>query len=465
MEVRSNVGYARDGVTVAPDSPYWNPKTETLDRARLEALHLAKLRRQCEWAAARSPWYQRRFASEGFDPGQLSSLDDLRRIPPLTREEWMASQDAKPPYGEIPVIGGEDAIRVHTTSGTTGRGPLRALDSRKDWAWIAEMWCYGIWGCGIRPIDTAYIAFGYGSFIGFWGLHYAMEKIGVLNVPGGAQSTEARVLQMIDFGATVLAATPTYALRLAQEAEQLGVDLRSSSVSRLILSGEPAGSIPQTKALIEELWNAKAYDTAGMTEIGTIMVFECAHQPGGTHIIEDQVIEEVLDPDTLEPVGFGERGERVVSSFGRGTIPLLRYRTGDLVCRVPASTCSCGRGFDIYEGGILGRVDDMKVIRGTNVYPRAIEAIVREYPDVDEFQTVITHEGIRDEITLRVELKPGSTEHAWAQLSDVLHRRLAHAHEGLNFRLERAAPGGLPRFELKAKRMLDLRESPVAVVK
>ena len=153
-----------------------------------------------------------------------------------------------------------------------------------------------------------------------------------------------------------------------------------------------------------------------MTEIGTIMVFECAHQPGGTHIIEDHVIEEVLDPDTFEPVGFGERGERVVTSFGRGTIPLLRYRTGDLVCRVPASTCTCGRGFDIYEGGILGRVDDMKLIRGTNVYPRAIEAIVREFPEVDEFQTVIFHEGIRDEIKLRVEMKPDWPSESWEQL-------------------------------------------------
>jgi phenylacetate-CoA ligase len=142
-----------------------------------------------------------------------------------------------------------------------------------------------------------------------------------------------------------------------------------------------------------------------MTEIGTIMVFECAHQPGGTHIIEDHVIEEVIDPVTLEPVDYGQRGERVVTSFGRGAIPLLRYRTGDLVCKVPASTCACGRVFDIYEGGILGRVDDMKIIRGTNVYPRAIEAIVREYSEVDEFQTVITREGVRDEITLRVELR------------------------------------------------------------
>jgi len=463
MEVRSNVGYPRRGVTVT-ESPYWNPKTETLDRERLDALQLTKLRRQCEWAAVRSPWYRRRFAEERFEPTQLRSLEDLRRIPPLTRDDWMASQEAKPPYGEIPVAGGEAAIRVHTTSGTTGRGPLRALDSRKDWAWIAEMWCYGIWGCGIRPLDTAYIAFGYGSFIGFWGLHYAMEKVGVLNVPGGAQSTEARVLQIVDFAATVVAATPTYALRLAQEAEQLGVDLRGSTVTRLILSGEPAGSIPQTKALIEELWGAKAFDTAGMTEIGTIMVFECAYQPGGTHIIEDHVIEEVLDPVTLEPVPVGERGERVVTSFGRGTTPLLRYRTGDLVCRVPASTCGCGRGFDIYEGGILGRVDDMKVIRGTNVYPRAIEAIVREFPEVEEFQTVISHEGIRDEVTLRAELKAGASERAWGQLSAALHRRLAHAHEGLNFRIERAAPGELPRFELKAKRMIDLRSAPAAPV-
>ncbi len=444
----------------ATDSPYWNPKTETLARERLAALQLAKLRVQCEWAAARSPWYARSFASAGFEPESLKTLDDLQRIPILTRDEWMNSQAAFPPYGEIPAIDGAGAIRVHTTSGTTGRGPLRALDSRKDWAWIAEMWGYAIWGCGVRPTDTAYIAFGYGSFIGFWGLHYAMEKVGVLNVPGGAQTTEARVRQIVDFGATVVASTPTYALRLAQEAQALGIDLPGSAVSRVILSGEPAGSIPQTKALIQEQWGAQAFDTAGMTEIGTIMVFECSHQPGGTHIIEDHVIEEVLDPASLEPVEYGQRGERVVTSFGRGSIPLLRYRTGDLVCRVPAATCACGRGFDIYEGGILGRVDDMKIIRGTNVYPRAIEAIVREFDGVDEFQTLITREGVRDEITLRVEMKP-DWRADWDPLSEALHGRLADAHEGLNFRVERAGEGELPRFELKAKRTIDLRDAPI----
>jgi phenylacetate-CoA ligase len=446
-------------------SPYWNPKTETLARDQIEALQLAKLRHQMEWAAARSPWYMRALSSARASPDSMGTLADLRRLPVLTREDWMTSQFEHPPYGEIPVIGGEGAIRIHTTSGTTGKGPLRALDSRKDWAWIAEMWAYGIWGCGIRPGDTAYIAFGYGSFIGFWGLHYAMEKIGVLNVPGGAQTTAARVRQILDFGATVVASTPTYALRLAQEAETLGVDLRGSAVRRLILSGEPAGSIPQTKALIEEQWGAKAYDTAGMTEIGTIMVFECAQQPGGTHIIEDHVIEEVVDPESLEPVDYGERGERVVTSFGRGGTPLLRYRTGDLVCRVPASTCSCGRGFDIYEGGILGRVDDMKIIRGTNVYPRAIEAIVREFSEVDEFQTVITREGVRDEITLRVELRPEWDSDRWDGLAETLHNRLAVAHEGLNFRIERAPEGELPRFELKATRTVDKREAPLGAVR
>ena len=151
----------------------------------------------------------------------------------------------------------------------------------------------------------------------------------------------------------------------------------------------------------------------------------------------------------------------MVTSFGRGAIPLLRYRTGDLVCKVPASSARAGAAFDIYEGGILGRVDDMKLIRGTNVYPRAIEAIVREYAEVDEFQTVITREGVRDEITLRVELKPDAGDSGWDALSQTLHKRLAQAHEGLNFRIERAGEGELPRFELKAKRTVDKRDAPV----
>jgi phenylacetate-CoA ligase len=190
------------------------------------------------------------------------------------------------------------------------------------------------------------------------------------------------------------------------------------------------------------------------------MIFECSHQPGGTHIIEDHFIEEVVNPETGEPVPYGELGERVVTSFGRGFIPVLRYRTKDMVLKVPYSTCDCGRTGDIYQGGIRGRWDDMKLIRGTNVYPRAVEALIREHDAIDEFQIYIWRNDIRDEITIKVELKPGR-EDEWPALSEELANELAAAHEGLRFIIELMPPGTLPRFELKAKRLKDDR--PIAV--
>ncbi|GAA1701275.1 phenylacetate--CoA ligase [Microbacterium sediminicola] len=436
-------------------SPYWNPKTETLPREELRALQLAKLRRITEWASARSPFYQRTFAAAGFAPDQLKAWDDIQRIPFLTREEWMESQTAHPPYGELPVAGPDAAIRLHTTSGTSGKTPLRALDSRKDWSWAAEMWCYSLWGAGVRPNDIGYVAFGYGTFIGFWGLHNGLEKLGALTIPGGAQTTPARVKQIIDFGVTVVASTPTYALRMAQEAETLGLDLPNSPVRIIILSGEPTPAA--TRALIEAQWGAKVFDTAGMTEISTIFMFEPADQPGGCHIIEDHFIEQVIDPETGEELPYGEAGERVTTSFGRSMIPLLRYRTKDLVVKIPHTAASNGRTFDIYEGGILGRVDDMKLVRGTNVYPRAIEGIVRQFAEVDEFQVEITREGIRDEITLHVETIESFADAGWDDLSRALQTELADGHEGLRFLINRRSAGELPRFELKARRLSDLR--------
>ena len=438
-------------------SAYWNPKTETMPRDELRALQLAKLQRVVGWAEQRSPHYRRVLADAGVSAADIRGLDDVRRLPMLTRQEWMDSQAAAQPYGELPVAGADSAIRLHTTSGTTGRMPLRALDSRKDWQWASEMWCYALWAMGARSTDVAYLAFGYGSFIGFWGVHYGLEKLGALVIPGGAQTTEARVRQIADFGATLLASTPTYAMRLAQEARLLGIDLPSLPVQRILLSGEPAGSIPETKRLIEEMWGAKAYDTAGMTEISTIFMYECARQPGGAHIIEDHVLEEVVDPITAEPVGYGELGERVVTSFGRSMIPLVRYRTSDLVVKVPHDRCDCGRTFDIYEGGVQGRVDDMKLVRGTNVYGRAVESIVRGHREIDEFRIEITREGLRDEIWLRCECVEGVDDASWDALAAAISRQLADAHEGLRFNVVRAATGDLPRFELKARRLHDLR--------
>ena len=442
-------------------SEYWNPKNETLPREDLQRLQLVKLQRMSRWAYERSPFHRAQFDAAGFHPDQIHTLDDLRRIPFMTREDWMASIADAPLFGNLAATEHEHAIRYHLTSGTSGRTPIRVLDGMKDWEWIAEMWCYGFWGFGIRPSDIVYFAFGYGSFIGFWGAHYACEKIGALVVPGGAQTTEGRVKQIVELGVTTVCSTPTYALRLWQVASEMGINLATdSNVNKVILSGEPAGSIPAVKRQLEEAWGAKCGDSAGMTELGTIMIFECSHQPGGTHIIEDHYIEEVIDPTTLEPVGYGELGERVVTSFGRGFMPVLRYRTKDMVLKVPAATCDCGRTGDIYDGGIRGRWDDMKLIRGTNVYPRAVEAILREHDSIDEFQIYIWRKDeIRDEITVKLELKPGA-EDQWPQLETALAHELAAAHENLRFNIELQETGALPRFELKAKRLVDAR--PVA---
>lgn len=440
------------------ESPYWNPRHETMPRDELTDLQVRKLRALVKWADTSVPWQSQRLRAAGVSPENIDSLDDLRAIPFMTRDEWMEGQRAEPPFGPNVATNPAGAIRYHMTSGTTGRTPLRVLDGSKDWEWIAEMWCYGFWGFGIRPADVVFFAFSYGTFVGFWGAHYACEKIGCLVLPGGNMTTEARVKQIFDMNATVVCSTPTYALRMAQEARSLGLDLAGGPVQRLILSGEPAGSIPATKRLIERQWGAKAADTAGMTELGTIMIFECAEQPGGTHIIEDHFIEEVIDPESGAPVGYGESGERVVTSFGRGFIPVLRYRTRDLVRKIPWDSCSCGRTFDIYEGGIRGRVDDMKLVRGTNVYPRAVEAIVREYEDIDEFQIhLFTRDGIRDEIEVLIEVGDSQTE--TERLLVDLGKRLSEAHEGLRFGVRVAEPRSLPRFELKAQRVNDERET------
>ena len=439
-------------------SPYWNPKTETMPRDELRALQGHRLKNLVERAYHRSAFHKTLMDEAKVKPEDIQGFDDLQRLPFTTRDRWMDEQADHPPFGDMTVTPPEGSIRYHTTSGTSGRTPLRVLDSRVDWKWIAECWCYGFHGFGIRPDDRVFFAFSYGTFIGFWGAHYGCEKMGCLVLPSGNMNTANRVELIDDLDATVVCATPTYALRLAQEARDLGIDLPGGSVKRLVLSGEPAGSIPASKKLVEDQWGAKAADTAGMTEIGTIMMFESENQPGGCHIIEDHFIEEVIDPETGQPVPYGEQGERVVTSFGRSAIPLIRYKTRDLVVKVPHTHSDCGRTWDLYEGGIRGRVDDMLLIRGTNVYPRAVEAIVREYPAVDEFQIYLwTKDGIRDEIKVKCEVRSGF-EGQWDAVARQLQQDLSAATEGLGFHVERVPAETLPRFELKAKRVLDERQ-------
>jgi phenylacetate-CoA ligase len=379
----------------------------------------------------------------------------------LTRDEWMASQGERPPFGLLPVAGREAAIRWHTTSGTTGREPIRVLDTAKDWAWQAEMWCYGLWGFGVRPADTAYVAFGYGSFIGFWGLHYGMEKMGVLNVPGGAQTTEGRVRQLVDFGATVVASTPTYALRLAQEAERLGVDLAAGGVKRLILSGEPAGSIPQTKALIERLWGAK----------------------GGRHRRHDRDRHHhdlrVPPPAGRHPHHRGplHRGGRRPGQRRAGRLRRGGGAGGDLLRprHHPAAALPHRRPGDQGAGLALSLRARLRPVRGRHPGPgRRHEAGPGDQRvpagGRGDRPRVPGGGGVPAPADPRGPLRP---DRPAGRARPRHHRRdlgrhgrrlakaLAEAHEGLRFEVERAREGELPRFELKARRTVDRRDTPI----
>jgi phenylacetate-CoA ligase len=437
---------------------YWSPYVERMPREALRALQLRKLQTMVAWAYARSPFWRARLDAASVTPDQIQTLDDVRRLPFLTKPELLDNQAAHPPYGDMLTAPPSVAVAYHQTSGTSGRTPLRALESPRDWDFGAQAWARSLYGFGVRASDVVYVAFGYGSFIGFWGAHYAIQKIGATTVAGGGGTSETRLHQMIDVGATVLAATPSYAIRLAQVAATMGIDpARDTRVELLLVAGEPGGNIPATKALLEHTWGARVGDFMGMTETAGITAFECSEQSGALHINEDYFLEEILDPRTDEPVPLGEVGERVCTAFGIGLIPIIRYRTNDLVRRIAADHCPCGRTFELYQGGVIGRADDMQIIRGVNVHPSAVEGVVRRYHEVREFRIVLTREEHVDNIAIELEPHPRVAEAIAAGLPRQIQKDLAEAHEGLRFDVTLVEAGTLPTFELKARRLLDRR--------
>lgn len=448
------------GGGIPPQKPiaYWNPKTELMSRDELSELQLRKLKSIVTWAYLESPFYRDKYTAIGFEPGDLTSLDDLTKLPLVTKRELLESQQRYPLFGDFTAAPQEMALRYHSTSGTTGQTPLRILDSRKDWEWVSDAWCYGMYGFGLRAHDIVHVSFGYGTFIGLWGAHCASERIGCLTIPSGGGTSETRVRQIVELGATGLIATPTYTIRLAQVAREMGIDLATESkVEMIFMAGEPGGNIPNTKNFIQESWGARAGDFPGLSESGGSTAYECSVQPGGVHLLEDHYVDEVIDPQTGKGLGYGERGELVITSFGRGIMPMIRYRTGDLVERAESSTCTCGRTFDLLKGGILGRADDMKIVRGVNVYPSSVENLVRGFEEVEEFQVVITEEENLPQICVRVEPSEELDEARESKLVRELGQVLRDGHSGLRFDIEVVGVGELPRFELKSRRMVDKR--------
>jgi len=424
--------------------PFFDASTETLARTELQELQVRKLRAMLTELGGKNRFYRAKWAAAGVDPGAIRALSDLPGLPLTTKRELVEDQLAHPPFGTNLTYPIERYVRLHQTSGTTGV-PLKVPDTAEAWDWWGRCWGHVLCGAGVVPGDRMFMAFSFGPFVGFWAAVEGAHRVGAMMIPGGGRDSPQRLDLMREVGATVLACTPSYALRLGEVAAETGFDLRTIPLRASVHAGEPGANVPATKRRIETLWQAHAHDHAGATEVGAHS-FECEVQPGGIHLIESEYIAEVLDPATLDPVPEGSRGELVITNLGRWGFPVVRYRTGDVV-RVNLDPCACGRGFLRFEGGILGRADDMVTVRGVNVFPAAVENLVRGFPEVVEFRVTVGLAREMDEMEVEVELAQGTD----AGLAQRIGARLASAL-GFRPRVRCVEPNSLPRFELKAKR-------------
>lgn len=418
-------------------------------RIEIEKEQLKRLRRMLQSVPATNEFYRNKLSQKGLT--SAGSLDELAQFPFTTKSELVEDQSRYPPYGTDLTFPIDQYIRIHQTSGTTGN-PMYWLDTEESWNWWSECWKVVFEAGGVRPGDRIFFAFSFGPFIGFWAGWEGARKLGALAISGGAQSTAQRLKSIVDYGATVLVCTPTYALHMASEAKKTGMDLaKESAVKITIHAGEPGASIPNTKNLIEESWGAKCYDHAGATEVGAFG-FECQSQPGGIHVNENEFIAEVIDPATRQPIEPGAEGELVITNLGRLGSPVIRYRTGDLV-RPGRQPCPCGLPFVLMQGGVLGRADDMIVVRGINVFPSAIENVMREFPEIEEFRIeTFERQALRE---LKLIIESSSDQGSGAALRDKVARLVRH-RIGLRPEVELVSAGKLPRFELKAKRFFRL---------
>jgi len=413
---------------------------ETLGPEPLRDHQWRRFRAMAGELLASNPFVARKWRAAG-----VSSVDDIRawddfgRLPFTRKSEFVDDQAAHPPFGTNLTYPLERYVRVHQTSGTSG-APIRWLDTQESWEWWARCWGFVLRGAGVGPGDRVFFPFSFGLFIGFWAGFEGARVLGALAIPGGGQDSPTRLAWIETLGATVLVCTPSYALHLAEIARARSIDLVKLPLRTTIHAGEPGAGIPAVRARIEEGWGARAFDHAGMTEMGAYG-YECAEQ-AGLHLIESEFITEVVDPATGAPA---RDGELVLTNLGRVGSPIVRYRTGDHV-RLAGTPCACGRTFRRLEGGVLGRLDDMLIVRGVNVFPTAIEGIVRRFADVDEFQIEVFRAGELEEIRVLVELEDAAGA---SRVQEALRA-------GLGIRLEVATVPlrSLPRYELKARRIV-----------
>ena len=410
-----------------------------LPRAELQAYQLNRLNALLEKVVPDNDYYRNKFGSASL---RLEELGQWSDYPLSTKSDWLSSDDDGVALHHT--YHGERAQslyhRYHRTSGTHGR-PMVIQDTKEDWEWWTNTWQYVLDACQIESRDRILMAFSFGPFIGFWSAHDACLKRGCLVIPSGGMSTVARLDMIRTASPTVLFATPSYALHLAQAARERGQSLENSSIRIVFVAGEPGGSIPSVRKQIEQSFGAVVMDHAGATEIGPWGFG--ATDGSGLHIIESEFIAEFLPLENRVGTGGNEDfRELVLTSLGRVGAPVLRYRTGDIVC--PRFDYHSGVNFVRLEGGILGRADDMFVVRGVNLFPSSIEAILGQFASVRNFRINVAKRGVLDEVSLEIDVEadriPAIEESLQVQL-------------GLRIGVQLASPGSLPAHEGKAKRV------------
>jgi len=421
--------------------------SETWSDEERRAAHWQRLRSHLPELAERNAFYRAKFAAAGIrDAREIGTMADL---PFTTKAELSEDQAAHPPFGTNLTYPLERYVRLHQTSGTTGR-PLRILDTAESWQWWKDVWAFIYRGAGVTAADRILFCFSFGPFVGFWSAFAGAEQLGALCLTGGAMTTTERVAAIVSLEPTVLLSTPSYALRLAEAARDEGIDLSRSTLRVSIHAGEPGASIPATRERIATAFGVRVVDHTGATEVGATG-FSCEAEDG-VHLIEREFVAEIRDVASGAVADQGE-GELLLTNLGRWGMPVLRYRTGDRVTAV-RQRCRCGRTLVKLVGGITGRVDDMVTVRGVNVFPSAIEAIIRRFADVDEYRVEVTRVREMDELRCVVDARSGAPADLAERVATAIRRDL-----GIRCAVETVPPGTLPRFELKAQRFVRREEA------
>ena len=451
-EVRARLAVARPRTRRAPRAARERrgqpPTEESLEREALAALQGRRLSELVAEIDGRNAFYTRKLRAAGVRAASLRFPRDLDQLPFTTKAELVADQEQNPPWGTALSEPLERYTRYCQTSSTTGR-PLKWLDTNESWQWVLDCWKAVYRGARVGPDDRIFFPFSFGPFLGFWAAFDAASQVGALSVPGGGMSSQMRLSLATAVEASVVCCTPTYALHLAEVAAAEGLALHDGAVRVLIVAGEPGGNVPATRQRIEAAWGARVIDHHGLTEVGPVS-FECWEAPGFLHLNESRFLCEVLDPASLE-AGAGRRARRAGGDEPRPQRgPVLRYRTRDVVVR-RSEPCPCGRSWARLEGGIVARDDDMVNVRGVNVYPTAIEAVLRDFHEIVEFRSTISRSHEMRALSLEIEPIAGLKDAS--ALAAAVARRLREAL-GLSVPVRVVAPQGLPRFEMKARRFV-----------